>query len=177
MAILTQTKAAVDQQFGPPTMADNLIGGDDFFKREEAYQYSVGDLQVIVGFYSGIGRYVAFTKGMLDPQQFASEDVQSSLMLIAPPSQWKSSADQTPAPAPAGGAKPSTPPPAHVIGSVGADVTYQCTIKDSAGNDVSVLAWHRSDKAYVFAYCPLMMPPQPAIAASPAVIDPNFEQS
>jgi len=220
MALLIQTKQNVDGQFGPSVMANNLIGGSDAFKGEEAYQYNVGDFQVTVGFYQGIGRYACFTKGTFDPEQFAPVDVETCLELIAPLGQWQSSTEQPPAAAPpvpttgsnpgpvgslsindpfkgppgsapshTGPAKPSpgspsapggapkpAPPPPVVIGGIGTTSDFQCTIKGANGNDVGVLGWHRTTKPYVFVYCPLMAPPQPAIAASPMVIDANFGQ-
>jgi hypothetical protein len=53
MAILTQNKQDVDQQLGSPIMANNLIGGEDFFKGEKAFEYDVGDFLATVGFYGG----------------------------------------------------------------------------------------------------------------------------
>jgi hypothetical protein len=168
VAILTKSKQEVDQQFGMPVMASNLIGGGDFFKGEKAYEYDVGDFRVVVGFYKDIGRYACFRKQSLADQAFAPEDVESSLMLIAPASQWKSSTDSNPA---SSGDKKT-----FTIGSTGTTSQYQTTIKDLGGNDVDVLAWHRTTKPYVFAYCPLL-PGQPAIAASPIQIDKNFGQA
>jgi len=165
MAILAQNKQDVDQQLGSPTIANNLIGGEDFFKGEKAFEYDVGDFLATVGFYGDISRYVCFTKQSLAEQAFAPEDVESCLMLIAPASEWKSSTDPNPA---SSGDK--------TIGSTGTTTQYQTTTKDATGNDVDVLAWHRTTKPYVFAYCPLI-PGQPAIAASPLQIDKNFGQA
>lgn len=217
MALLTQAKQDVDAQFGLPVMADNLID-DNNFQGEEAYEYDVGDFQVIVGFYKNIGRYACFTKQSGAILQFAPEDVEACLMLIAPLDQWNSSTDTAPSgnapagnapasPAPAGGnpgvtiptvtphgitppnisaadTKPPSPAPAapkaapaappQVIGGIGTTTNFHCTITDAAGNKVGVLGWHRTTKSYVFVYCPMMMPPQPAIAASPMVIDENL---
>jgi hypothetical protein len=89
-------------------------------------------------------------------------------MLIAPASEWKSSTNSNPASS--GDKNPFT------IGSTGTTTQYQTTIKDATGNDVDVLAWHRTTKPYVFAYCPLI-PGQTAIAASPLQIDKKFGQA
>lgn len=167
MALLTQTKQQVDQQFGSPTPAINLIGG--FFDGEEACQYDLGQFQVIVGFYQTIARYACFTKAGLDEQAFTPIDVTSCLMMIDSPSAWKSSAGTGASPAGHASA-------AHEIGGTGTTTQYQCTIKDAGGNNVGVIAWHRTTKPYVFAYCPMMMPPQRAIAASPIQIDKHFGQ-
>jgi hypothetical protein len=35
-------------------MANNLIGGEDFFKGEKAFEYDVGDFLATVGFYGDI---------------------------------------------------------------------------------------------------------------------------
>jgi hypothetical protein len=115
-----------------------------------------------------ISRYVCFTKQSLAEQAFAPEDVESCLMLIAPASEWKSSTNSNPASS--GDKNPFT------IGSTGTTTQYQTTIKDATGNDVDVLAWHRTTKPYVFAYCPLI-PGQTAIAASPLQIDKKFGQA
>jgi hypothetical protein len=163
MPILGLNKQDIDQLLGSPTMANNLIGGDDFFKGEKAFEYDVGDFLATVGFYRDISRYVCFTKQTLAEQAFAPEDVQSCLMLIDPASEWKSSTDPNPASSP-------------TIGSSGTTTQYRTTIKDATGNDVAVLAWHRTTKPYVFAYCPLI-PGQTPIAASPLQIDKNFGQT
>lgn len=172
MALLTQSKQQVDQQFGSSTPASNLIGG--FFDGEQAFQYDLGQFQVIVGFYQNIARYACFTKATLADQAFTPIDVTTCLMMIDAPADWKSSvvADASPAAASTGGHGPAP----VVIGGTGVTTQYQCTIKDADGNSVGVLAWHRTTKPYVFAYCPMMAPPQRAIAASPAQIDKNFGQ-
>jgi len=150
-------------------MAQNLLGGADVFKGEKAYEYRVGDFRLIAGFYQDVGRYACFLKASLDEPAFMPEDVQACLMLIAPLSAWKDSSDVKPAASTGTGTKNSHP--VVPIGSTGTTTDYQCTIKDSGGSDVGVIAWHRTTKSYLFAYCPTLPFPQPAIVISPIQID------
>ena len=173
MSILTDNLQKVEQQFGEPVMAQNLINGTDVFKGEKAYEYSVGDFRMIAGFYGEICRYVCFRKAPLGEPLFTPEDVEVCLMLIAPMSAWKDSSDEKKPTATASESKSSHP--VTIIGSNGLTTDYQCTIKDSGGNETGVLGWHCSRKSYFFAYCPALPFPQPAIAVSPTQVDGKFD--
>jgi hypothetical protein len=171
MAILGQPREAVDEEFGSAVMAKNLIGGQDYFKGERAYEYDVGDFIAVVGYYSRIARYVCFRKQRLAEERFTDEDVQSCLAL-ATDSEWKSPAPVTTSP-------PVADPSAAkriTIGSTGTTTDFNTTFKDANGKDVRAMAWHRTTKPYVFAYCPTMTG-QKAVAASPIQIDKNFGQA
>jgi hypothetical protein len=172
MAILTDNEQVVQQQFGQPVMAQNLIDGDDVFKGEKAWEYRVGDFRLIAGFYNGIGRYACFQKAALDEPAFLPEDVDACLMIIAPLSAWT---DTTVVKKPAAtGSGTKNTHPVTPIGTKGTTTDYQCTIKDSAGSEVGVLAWYHTTKSYLFAYCPALPYPQPAIAVSPVQMDKKF---
>ena len=172
MAILTDNEQNVEQQFGKPVMAQNLIDGDDIFRGEKAYEYRVGDFRLIAGFYQGVGRYACFRKAALDEPAFLPEEIQACLMILAPLSAWKDSSDVKKTAAPATGTK--TAHPVAPVGINGTTTDYQCTIKDSGGNEVAVLAWHHSTKSYLFAYCPFLPLPQPSIAVSSIQMDKKF---
>ena len=164
MAILTDTKENLNLELGAPVMAPNLIDGVDAFKGEQAYEYEVGDFRMIAGFYGDTCRYVCFQKAALSEPAFSPEDVTVCLMLIAPMSAWTGGSEEKTKTA-TGTAKGSTHP-AVVIGNDGTTTDYQCAVTDSAGNPTDVLAWHSPAKSYLFAYCPVMPLPQPAIAVT-----------
>ncbi|MFL6590505.1 MAG: hypothetical protein ACJ8M4_10055 [Chthoniobacterales bacterium] len=150
MDILTRSKETLNARFGRPTFAEALIGG---FRIESCWEYDFGGtLKLRVGFYNDIARYSCFVKRTLEPSlKFASGEVGDCLSAIAAGGLW-------------------SPNPYTATAPVGLTLAtnYRCT---DAG--VTVLAWHRDDKPYVFAYIPSLLD-QPPVIPSRAALDAKF---
>jgi hypothetical protein len=152
MAFLNETKEALNQELGSATKANILVGGDELFEVEEALRYTLGRFHMIVGFYGGVARYACFSKERPDPQLFDDRDIEVALALVAPGASWRtverdaSTSDSD-----------DDPSQSNATGSSWVISEYRTTIKDTSGNVVEIIAFHRTIKPYFLAYTPSVL--------------------
>jgi hypothetical protein len=144
MGILNESKDRLSEFFGAPQPAQILVGGDELFEVEEAFLYTIGRFLVTVGFYRGVSRYACFSKEKRDDPLFDDRDVEVSLALIAPESEWSTSETDS-----ENDEGPDTLEPTESSWIIS---EYETTVTDSEGNDVDIIAAHRRFKPYLLAY-------------------------
>ncbi|MGA3170557.1 MAG: hypothetical protein ABSE62_06045 [Chthoniobacteraceae bacterium] len=134
----------MSELFGAPEPAQILVGGDELFEVEEAFLYTIGRFLVTVGFYRGVSRYACFAKDKRDDPLFDDRDVEVSLALIAPESEWSTSEAESD-----DDEGPDTLEPTESSWII---CEYETTVTDSEGNEVDIVAAHRRFKPYLLAY-------------------------